>query len=338
MSFGVNYPGEATDRTERVRKARLAMRTDYSRAPRRPKATSKPVAPPFSYYGAKQRLASQIVAMLPPHNAWVEAFCGSAALTLAKPSAPIEVINDLNGHIVTVFRQLRTNAQELCKAVALTPYAAEEFEDSHCSNGKLTSLETARRFLVRTMMTVNGTVDGTRSGFSFSQSYAREHREARVNRWYNLPQRLDEIVNRLRNVRVEKRDARDILRMFSDRPATLVYLDPPYFTKREHGYVIDANDRAFHAELLEICRKARCMILLSGYDNDLYQEMLIDAGGWKKKRIETHTRDTTGKDYPRTEVLWMNERFTSAKKLGRVPIRLSKKERHDNKINPPRLR
>ena len=315
------------------------MKRDHSRAVRKTSAVASGPAPaPFAYYGAKQRLASQIVASLPPHNAWVEAFCGSAALTLAKSAAPIEVINDLNGHIVNLFRQLRSHSEALCKAVALTPYAAQEFEESHNTNGKMPPLEKARRFLIRTMMTVNGTVDGTRSGFSFSQSYSREEREARVNRWYNLPERIDSIVGRLRNVRIEQRDARELLRMFSDRPATLVYLDPPYFTKREHGYVIDANDRDFHTELLEICLEAKCMILLSGYDNKLYQEMLVRNGGWSKKTIKTHTRDTTGKDYARTEVLWMNERFVHAKQLGRVPIRLSKKEKVDNKINPPRPR
>ena len=185
-------------------------------------------------------------------------------------------------------------------------------------------------------MTVNGTVDGTRTGFSFSQSYTRNGREARVNRWFNLPERLATIVERLRHVRIEQRDAREIVRMFCDRPATLVYLDPPYFTKRDHGYVIDANNRDFHKELLEICLDAKCMILLSGYDNKLYKDMLITGGGWSKKKIETHTRDTSGKDYARTEVLWMNERFIHAKKLGRVPIRLSKKERKDDKVNPPR--
>jgi hypothetical protein len=40
--------------------------------------------PPFGYYGAKQRLAAQIIATLPPNNAWVEAFCGSAAITLER--------------------------------------------------------------------------------------------------------------------------------------------------------------------------------------------------------------------------------------------------------------
>jgi DNA adenine methylase len=276
--------------------------------------------------------------MLPPHNAWVEAFCGSAALTLAKPPAPIEVINDRDDQVVNLFRQLRDNPDALCRAVALTPYASEEFEQARSNEKGVTPLEKARRFLVRTMMTVNGTVDanGNRSGFSFSQSYSRENKEARVNRWYNLPKRLEKIVERLRTVRIERRDARDLLSMFRDRPASLVYLDPPYFTKRQHGYVIDANEYGFHAELLEICLKARCMLLVSGYDNSLYQSMLVERGAWAKAEIETYTRDTTGKDYARTEVLWMNRPFQKAVAEGRVPIRLTRKEKADNKINPSR--
>lgn len=311
------------------------MKSDYSKG-KTTNGSAKPVPPPFAYYGAKQRLGSQIIKLLAPHNAWVEAFCGSAALTLAKAPAPIEVINDLNGHIVNLFRQLRDNSDALCKAITLTPYASEEFDDARSDDRGVSSLEKARRFLVRTMMTVNGTVEGTRSGFSFSQSYSRGGREARVNRWFNLPDRLQEIVQRLRSVRVERRDARELLEMFSDRPASLVYLDPPYFTKRDHGYVIDANDEEFHTELLDICVHARCMILLSGYDNKLYQEILVRENGWTKRRIKTHTRDTTGKDYERTEILWMNDRLMHARRLGRVPIRLSRKERHNDKINPSR--
>jgi DNA adenine methylase len=312
------------------------MKSDYSKARSVTTGYAKPAPSPFAYYGAKQRLSSKIIQLLPPHNAWVEAFCGSAALTLAKAPAPIEVINDLNGHIVNLFRQLRDNSDALCKAVALTPYASQEFDDAHSDDRGVPALEKARRFLVKTMMTVNGTVEGTRSGFSFSQSFSRGGREARVNRWFNLPDRLQEIVQRLRCVRVERRDARELLQMFIDRPASLVYLDPPYFTKRDHGYVIDANDEQFHTELLDICINAQCMILLSGYDNKLYQETLVKANGWTKRRIKTHTRDTTGKDYERTEILWMNDRLIRARKVGRVPVRLSQKERRENKINPSR--
>jgi DNA adenine methylase len=159
-----------------------------------------------------------------------------------------------------------------------------------------------------------------------------------VNRWNNLPARLDKVFDRLRGVRIENRDARDIVTMFSDRPATLMYLDPPYFTKRDHGYTIDANDEGFHRELLMRCRNAHCMMLISAYENAMYDEMLKAAAGWEKLKIQTHTRDTTGKNYSRTEVLWMNPIFVSAKKNGRVPIRLSKNERLSNKLNPPRVK
>ncbi len=299
---------------------------------------AKPVRAPFGYYGAKQRLARRIVETLPPHNAWVEGFCGSAALTLAKKPVPIEVINDLDGQIVNLFEQLRTNSKALCEAVSLTPYAREEFETAREAEDGLHPLERARRFLVATMMTVNATYGSASSGFSFSQSYARGGKEARVNRWYNLPERLDKVVERLRGVRVENRDACELLRMIADRPATLVYLDPPYYTKRDHRYIIDANDRQFHADLLKECRKSRCMLLISGYQNDLYDEFLTPGKGWTKSEIETHTRDTTGKDYARTEVLWMNASYCKAQKTGRIPIRLTKKERQENKVNPSRKR
>ena len=292
--------------------------------------------PPFGYYGAKQRLATRILKMLPPHNAWVEAFCGSAAITLAKKPAPIEVINDRDGEIVNLFKLLRTNHDALASVVALTPYARQEYAQSRRRNKKLPALERARRFLAGTMMTINGTISANRSGFSFSSSYTRGGLEARVSRWHNLPDRLVQVAERLRNVRVESRDARRLLEMFLDRPATLIYLDPPYFVKRVHRYVIDANDMDFHLELLKLCCRARCMILLSAYDTPLYNKMLLAKNGWKRIVIKTHTRDTTGKDYVREEVLWQNRHFVQAAKTKRVPIRLTKAEKKENKVNPAR--
>jgi DNA adenine methylase len=299
---------------------------------------TKPAKAPFGYYGAKLRIASKIISRLPPHNAWVEAFCGSAAITLAKKPVPIEVINDIDGDVINLFEQLRNNTEELCRAVALTPYARGDFEYSRKPRSNLSRLERARRFLIRTMMTVNATVANDRCGFSFSQSYTRAGREARVNRWYNLPERLEKVVERLRGVRVENRDARQLVEMFADRPATLIYLDPPYFTKREFGYVIDANDADFHTELLSVCKKARCMLLISAYENELYDRLLKRSEGWRKWRIKTHTRDVSGKDYDRTEVLWMNRRFMNAKAIGRIPIALTREERMQQKVNPPRKR
>lgn len=293
------------------------------------------VKPPFGYYGAKQKIASQIIRMMPPHHAWVEAFCGSSAITLAKRAVPIEVINDKNGEIVNLFEQLRTNLDGLCEAITLTPYAREEFLKARTPEPRTSRVERARRFLVTSMMTVNGT-QCTRCGFSFSSSFARQGAEARVSRWNNLPERLAKVAERLRHTRVENRDAREILEMFLKRPATLIYLDPPYFVKREHEYVIDANDRSFHQELLRLCKRAKCMILLSGYDTPLYNEMLTAKEGWQRRVIKTHTRDTSGQDYSRNEVLWLNRHFVAAAKSKKVPIELTRDEIKEQKINPER--
>ncbi len=269
----------------------------------------------------------------------VEVFCGSAAITLAKSAAPIEVINDLHGEVTNVFEQLRANSEALCKAITLTPYARAEFELARYGKPATAPLERARRFLVATMMTINSTT-GSRSscGFSYSQSYTRGGVEARVSRWINLPERITQVVERFRRVRIEKRDARELVKMFADRPATLMYLDPPYFAKRAHGYVIDAKDEAFHRELLTLCVRSKAMLLISGYRNKLYDSILTKDGGWSRTSIKTITRDTTGQDYERTEVLWRNASYMRAQKSGKVPIRLSKKEAKENKVNPARTR
>lgn len=294
------------------------------------------VKPPFGYYGGKQRIAARIVDGLPPHNAWVECFCGSAAVTLAKAPAPIEIINDLDGQIVNLFKQLRDNCEALCAAVALTPYAKAEYSAAKTPNANSPALERARRFLVATMMTVNGANGGESAGFSFSQSYSREGREARVNRWYNLPERLALVAERLRSVRIENRDARELVKMFHDRPATLLYLDPPYLIERRQVYAFDALDESFHVELLDLCCASKAMVFISGYDNELYRSVLTAKRGWARELISTTTRDTSGKDYAREEVLWKNKHFLEAEIRRQPPVTLTTAEIKAKKVNPPR--
>jgi DNA adenine methylase len=297
--------------------------------------------PPFGYFGSKHKLASQIAKKLPPHHAWVEAFCGSAAVTMAKKPAPIEVINDADSEIVNLFQQLRQHPRKLIRLVETTPYSRQEFEQAFKNASRKNPLERARRFLVASMMTVNGAIGsngtGTRhSGFSYSQSYARNGQEARVSRWNSLPDRLLYVIERFKQVRIDNQDARMLFKKFLNRPATLVYLDPPYLMRRDTKYKIDANDEEFHKELLQLCCKAKCMVLVSGYDNVLYRSFLNKRNGWKRETIATHTRDTTGKNLERTEVLWKNRYFLKASRTGRVPIRLTKKEKAYNKLNPAR--
>jgi DNA adenine methylase len=197
-------------------------------------------------------------------------------------------------------------------------------------------IERARRFFVSAMMAINGSFGKAKGGFSFSDSYARRGMEARVSRWKAMPVYLRSIATRLSKVRIEKKDAIKLLEDFANRPATLVYLDPPYLADRTQGYEHDQCSAEFHERLLKAAVRAKCMLLISGYESDLYDRYLKRAKGWRKIRIKTTTRGHNGKDSRREEILWTNEAYSKALKLGRVPIRYSTEEKRNKKINPER--
>ena len=298
--------------------------------------TTRQYSGPFGYYGSKQRLASRIVADLPPHNAWVEAFCGSAALTLAKKPVPIEIINDINREIVNFFHVLRDDSSELCRLLSLTPYARQELHEARLKAPNLSDVERARRFFIAAMMAINGCFGKDKGGFSFSNSYTRRGMEARVSRWNAMPDHLKAVADRLKQVRVENKDAIELLREFVNRPATLVYLDPPYLADRESGYDHDQKSEEFHEQLLKVALRAKCMILISGYENDLYQDSLTKKRGWQSRKTKTTTRGNNGKDSVREEIVWFNQQYDEARKSNRIPLRLSGNEKHHGKVNPKR--
>ena len=295
----------------------------------------RPLGSPFGYHGSKLRIAPKLVANLPPHNAWVEAFCGSAAVTLAKRPAPIEIINDVNGEIVNFFRQLRDNWLTMKRALLLTPYSRLELETAQAREPGLSDTERARRFLVAAMMAINGSFGSAAGGFSFSNSYSRRGMEARVSRWTAAVNDLDRIVERLRSVRVERRDAVRLIGDFRNRPASLIYLDPPYLADRVRGYDHEWLPEK-HAALLNEVNKAKGMILISGYQSSLYEQHLTKARGWTRRTIPTNTRGHDGRDFSRTEVLWCNAAFREAQRTQRVPVHLSVFERRQKKLNPVR--
>jgi DNA adenine methylase len=298
--------------------------------------SEKRINTPFGYFGSKNKIALQLCSNLPPHNCWVEAFCGSAALTLRKKQAPIEVINDIDNEIINFFEQLRNNVEELCEKIELTPYAEQELINARVYTEGISDLERARRFLVQSMMAINGVFGDERGGFSYSDSYSRNGHDARVNRWNNLPKRLQLVVKRLKDVRIENKNAIKLLSKYVNRPATLVYLDPPYFAERTNGYSKEANDESFHKKLLDVANSAKCMIFISGYQSDLYDSILTIENGWMKRMIDTTTKDSTGQSHKRIEILWMNKHFQNALEIGEVPIQLTDKELKQGKVNPER--
>jgi DNA adenine methylase len=291
----------------------------------------------FGYFGSKLRIASKLCGDLPPHNAWVELFCGSAAMTLAKKPAPIEVINDTQGEIVNFFRQLRENGEKLREQIRLTPYSRAEFQNSRIKEEQMSELERARRFFVSAMMAINGSFGKQPGGFSLSNSYSRHGMEARVSRWNGMAEHLEKVVERLKSVRVEDKNALMLFKDFQKRPGTLVYFDPPYFADRIEGYDNDQLSEDFHKELLELALRAKCMVFISSYESDLYSKTLTKEKGWSQMVLKATTKGNNGKDFDRKEIVWFNAQFIKARDNGRVNLRLSAKELRDKKVNPLRI-
>ena len=257
-------------------------------------------------------------------------------MTLAKKPAPIEIINDIDEEIVNFYKQLRTNGEELLNQIELTPYARVELDRARAPAHRISNVERARRFFIAAMMAMNGSFGSKKGGFSVSNSYSRNGAEARVSRWRSRPAYLVTVIERLRNVRIENKDAIKLFKEFSDRPATLVYIDPPYLATRHRGYEHDANTEDFHLKLLSEALKAKCMVFISGYQSPLYDRLLTKERGWVKRKFPAITKGNNGKCFRRIEVVWFNRAYVEATRTGRIPICLSNQERKTRKINPVR--
>ena len=80
------------------------------------------------------------------------------------------------------------------------------------------------------------------------------------------------------------------------------------------------------------------LIRLTPYDRALYRKYLNKENGWSRQVIRALTKGNNGKAFERKEVIWFNAAYKKAKRLNRVPIRLTPKEKKDGKINPIRQR
>lgn len=92
----------------------------------------------LNYVGSKWNLARWIVNQMPEHEVYLEPFFGSGAVLFNKPPARIETINDLDGNIVSLFKVIRDQPEQLALQIQLTPYSRQEYIESFAAlNGEL---------------------------------------------------------------------------------------------------------------------------------------------------------------------------------------------------------
>ncbi|MBB5934559.1 DNA adenine methylase [Streptomyces zagrosensis] len=254
--------------------------------------------PPFPYYGAKGKLAPWIVSHIPEHKAYVEPFCGSAAVLLAKERCRTEVLNDANGDVVTFWRVLRDQPDALVEVLQRTPYARDEYKASLTSYGGLPELERARRFFVRCCMAFNAST--RKVGFSSSAPGRTGKAQTFAAR---IDTRLMEVAERVRGVEIENVDALRLVDRWR-QPDTVLYLDPPYLAstrKSKRDYATESNTDEFHASMLHTVADFPGTVLISGYMGGPYESL-----GWRCERREVPAHVSNAAGARRVECLWIN--------------------------------
>jgi DNA adenine methylase len=88
--------------------------------------------------------------------------------------------------------------------------------------------------------------------------------------WNKIPE-FQPIAERLRNVQIEHMDGLACIEQY-DSLDTLFYIDPPYIEGDQSCYKA-RFDRSQHVELINAIKRCKGAVALSGYDNELYNQV-----------------------------------------------------------------
>lgn len=69
----------------------------------------------LSYLGGKSLLAGKIVKRIPEHTCYCEVFAGAAWLLFKKEESEVEILNDINTELVTLYRVIKHHLEEFIR-------------------------------------------------------------------------------------------------------------------------------------------------------------------------------------------------------------------------------
>jgi DNA adenine methylase len=192
------------------------------------------VRSPLSYIGGKNRLAKRIIEIFPKHTTYVEAFAGGAQVLFHKEPSAVEVLNDLDGEIVNFFRVCQLHHEELIRYFRFAVVSRKSFDlQKGTDPATLTDIQRAARYLYI-----------LKNSFASLVRHPNYHWHVVQPPGFNLdklPSLLENAHKRLARVQIECLPYDEVLTRF-DRPATLFYLDPPYFARKLYRYNFTTAD------------------------------------------------------------------------------------------------
>lgn len=279
-----------------------------------PKDVSRRTMAPFMWYGGKGNFAKHILPYLSTeHHTYAEPYCGAASVFWHKQKSKVEVLNDLNGDIVNLFRvfQDRNLREEFKHRIEFTLYSFDEFKLALSIVDDAAPIDRAWAFYVRQNQGWCGKCDSPGDWGRTFNAYCGMSGTA--NKWVKRRNTIDWWSKRLSGVQLDNRDALEFIK-FWDRPDTLFYCDPPYVadTRRsKDDYDHECAD-SHHEELISLLLTIKGMAIVSGYKHPIYDQLV--KSGWSVESVDTVSHTSRAKD-KRTECIWLSPRISVQHKL-----------------------
>jgi DNA adenine methylase len=228
-------------------------------------------------------MVAKILPLFPEHEIYVEPFGGGASLLFAKEPSKVEVYNDLDNGLITLFRVLRDpeKFKRFYHYCIFTPYSREEWRSSRTWEECKDEVEKAYRWFILVRMSFAG----LRSSWGRTVTTSSRGMAETASSWLSIVEMIPNIHRRLIRVQIEQKDFRQILKDY-DTSETFFYCDPPYIPEtRKEGCYTHEMTMADHEELVDILLGLQGKAILSGYAHSIYKP--LEEAGWERKDYQT---------------------------------------------------
>lgn len=218
---------------------------------------AQPIIP---WIGGKRRLADLLIPRFPAHKCYVEVFAGGAALYFLRQPADVEVINDVNGDLVNLYRVLKHHLEEFVRQFKWAISSREVFKWLQDTPPEtLTDVQRAARFYYLQHQCFGAKVQG--------QTWGTATTAPAIN-LLRIEEQLSAAHLRLASTYIERLDWRECLRRY-DRPHSFFYLDPPYWETEGYGVPFPFAE---YVAMAEVMRKLQGKAILSINDHPAIRE------------------------------------------------------------------
>jgi len=250
---------------------------------------ARPIVP---WQGGKRRLAKEILPLFGPHKTYVEPFCGGAAMFFYKEPSQVEVLNDINGELMNLYRVVKNNLEEFLAEFEWALISREEYyRHKNTDPVTLNEVQRAARFYYLQKMAFGGSVLCHNFGVSVVCP-------PKFN-LLSMEESLAAARLRLARVYIEHVGWADCVAAY-DGPETLFYLDPPYWGTGGYGKEFDFEQYQIMAEQARII-EGRMVISV----NDI-PEMREIFEGLQMLGVEAQYTSGQEKSYEAKELLIFN--------------------------------